>query len=143
VRVLALMLCLMLVASPTSAGYRTDLLAAVNEVRADHGKRALPRCWRLMRVAQRRARSMADNDYFGHVSPAGVTAGTLLRRLGIRRAWGEAIAWTKYYGVAVPLVVRWWHSSSPHHKVLMGRWRCAGTGVSQRGAVTYYVLVVA
>jgi uncharacterized protein YkwD len=142
-RALLLALGLLLAASPVQAGCRDELLHRVNDVRAAHHRRRLPRCRVVNRVAQLRAESMATRHYFGHVSPAGIDAGDLLRARGLGRSWGEAIAWTRYMGVerGVGWVVRWWHDSPPHHAVLMHRWRCAGVGVARRGAAVYYVFV--
>ena len=120
-----------------------SLLEKVNALRAQYGRRALPQCQAAVAVARTRARDMAAEGYFLHVSPEGISAGTLLRQRGIRADWSEAIAHTEdmHADDGIDLVVPLWRDSPTHLRVLMSRYRCAGTrnASGARGSIFVFV----
>ena len=84
-------------------------------------------------------------DYFGHVSPAGIDAGDLLLRRGIRtERWGEAIGWTRGVGLRAGSrwMVRRWKRSLKHRRLLLDRgFDRAGVGVARQGGLVIWTIV--
>lgn len=114
----------------------------INQYRLSHDRRALRPNYKLDRVAQMRSDSMMRRGYFGHVSPAGIDAKDLMRKVGIRcRYWGEIIAWSVGY-FSITHVLTWWKMSWPHKTIMLNkRWRKIGVGIASADGRTYYTAV--
>jgi hypothetical protein len=121
-----------------------DVLQGLNAIRARHDLRPLFMHGGVRRVAGLRSASMANQDYFAHVSPAGLDAGDLLRRQGVAfRRWGEAIGWTVYMPIedAVPWMVDWWRDSGPHRALILDdTFNYAGVGIVADGSKTLFTV---
>jgi uncharacterized protein YkwD len=91
------------VAAPVSAHthsnstYRWRLFLEINQVRRDHGLRALHIAPGLRTVAQNHSNDMVNRDYFSHTSPTGSTLFYRITHSTFRTwgAWcaGENLAW--------------------------------------------------
>jgi uncharacterized protein YkwD len=144
------------VAAPVSAHthsnstYRWRLFLEINQVRRDHGLRALHIAPGLRAAAQNHSNDMVNRDYFSHTSPAG---STLYRRV-VRSSFatsglwgaGENLAWgTGTYG-SPRTTVRMWLASPEHRAILLSRsWGWVGVGrrsgrfLGHSGAVVWTV----
>lgn len=108
------------------ANFRAELLAAVNQARANAricGSSSYPAvaalAWedRLFSAAARHSRDMAENNYFDHTSLDGRTPGQRIAAEGYAaRAWGENIA--AGYGT-VAAVMQGWLNSPGHCSNIM------------------------
>jgi uncharacterized protein YkwD len=113
------------------------MVAAVNEVRAQHGLPPLAASASLHRSARRYARWMLRADYFGHLSR--IRASSRFSLLG------EALAWHTGRRPRVARTVRSWMGSPPHRALILHpgfRWLGAGParGVLAGRRVTTWVL---
>jgi uncharacterized protein YkwD len=99
----------------------------------------------LVMVARERSNDMVKRGYFGHVSPTGDTAFSLMDRYGIPYAWaGENLARNNYpddESVAVSL--RDWMASQGHRDNILGsHYQTVGVGAAVDGAgMKYFTLV--
>ena len=121
------------------------VLAHMNDVRAHHGLKPLRMAGRVRVVARDRSRSMKRLNYFGHVSPSGSSAGTMLRQRGVQhRLWGENIGWTVHMDLdwGAKWMVDWWKQSPPHRKAMLSRdYNYAGIGIARKGPKLLYTIV--
>jgi uncharacterized protein YkwD len=89
---------------------------------------------------------MCRKYYFAHVSPAGISARTLLNRKRVKWVWyGENIGWTMNMGLweGSRWMVRWWKQSPVHNRTMLrARYTHAGIGVVKCGATNYYTMVL-
>jgi uncharacterized protein YkwD len=115
---------LMLVpAAPASADVPA-MVQRINEVRANHGLRALHHAPALTRSADSYARVMMSRDYFGHSSH--IQAPRRFRRLG------EAIAYRRGHGPSTSRTLRSWLRSPGHRAlILSSSFGYVGAGVSK------------
>jgi uncharacterized protein YkwD len=115
---------LMLVpAAPASADVPA-MVQKINQVRANHGLRALNHAPSLTRSATSYARVMMSRDYFGHSSQ--IQAPRKFRRLG------EAIAYRRGHGPSTSRTLRSWLNSPGHRAlILSSAFRYVGAGVSK------------
>jgi uncharacterized protein YkwD len=102
-----------------------ELLTGINGVRQSRGLRALTPSEQLARGARERAHSMAQEGYFGHVSPRGTPFWRdLLRYYGAagfsRWSVGENLLWS-VADVGAGAVVQEWLASPEHATVLLNR----------------------
>jgi uncharacterized protein YkwD len=122
-----------------------DVLAEVNQVRANHGLGALRMDERVRDLATDRSRSMRDLDYFGHVQPNGLNAGDILRNRDISaRYWGEIIGWTVNMDLTEGGVwmVDWWKNSPVHREIMLSpRFNYVGVGIAREGIKTIWTMV--
>lgn len=123
------------------------VLGQMNQFRQNHGLAPLRMAGGVRVVARDRSRSMKKRNYFGHVSPAGVTAGSMLQNRAISNAfWGEAIGWTSSMGLqrASRWMVNWWKGSPTHRRLMLRRdFNYAGIGVARdRGKVLWTIVFV-
>lgn len=80
-------------ATAVDQGWRVDMLAQVNAVRAAAGVPPVKMCAALGRAAQGYASLMASQDYYAHVGPDGTEPWDRMRGQGYRwRSVGENIA---------------------------------------------------
>jgi uncharacterized protein YkwD len=125
------------VAGPASATtnktYRWRLFLEINQVRRDHGLRALHIAPGLRTAAQNHSNDMVNRDYFSHTSPAGSTLYRRVVNSGFTTigSWGagENLAWgTGTYG-SPRATVRMWLASPEHRANLLSRsWGWVGVG---------------
>ena len=71
---------------------------------------------------------MARRNYFGHVSPDGMSPLRRARAAGWHGGVGEAIAWGCGSLSGAAATVRAWMASPPHRAILLGRGRAVGIG---------------
>ncbi len=124
----------------------SQLLTAHNAERARVGLGALSYDGALAAVAQRRASDMASRNYFGHVSPTGETAYSLMDAAGIRYATaGENLAWTSYPEEQVfsQCMSSWLASPSHAANIRNAAYTRVGFGVGVSGGKTYIAAVFA
>ena len=121
------------------------VLAHMNDLRAHHGLKPLRMAGRVRLVARDRSQSMKRLNYFGHVSPSGSSAGTMLRHRGVQhRLWGENIGWTVHMDLdwGTKWMVDWWKQSPPHRKAMLSRdYNFAGIGIARKGPKLLYTIV--
>jgi uncharacterized protein YkwD len=121
------------------------VLSLMNQFRSNHGLAPLRMAGGVRVVARDRSRSMKNGNYFSHVSPSGVTAGSMLHSRSISNAfWGEAIGWTNSLGLnaGARWMVDWWKGSTPHRRLMLRRdFNYAGIGVARDGGKTLWTIV--
>jgi len=121
-----LLACSAIPASATvNSTYRWRLFLTINEVRREHGLRALHLSGGLRRIAQRHSNNMVALDYFAHTSPTGSTLYSRVVHSAFQTygAWtaGECLAWgTETYG-SPRYTVRMWLASPEHRVILLSR----------------------
>jgi uncharacterized protein YkwD len=134
--------CGMTFAVPAGAGavgheLPQRMVAAVNEVRAQHGLAALGASASLQRSARRYARWMLRTDYFGHVNS--------IRASSRYSMLGETLSWHSGRRPRVARTVRSWMNSPPHRALILHpgfQWLGAGPARGRLGGrrVTAWVL---
>ncbi|HXA54046.1 MAG TPA: CAP domain-containing protein [Solirubrobacteraceae bacterium] len=118
---------------------RTAVLCLIDQERQAHGEGALAVNAKLMRAAQRHSREMADEDFFAHVSPDGLTPLERIRASGFIPSAqdgyvvGENIAWgTLWLATPRTIVGAWMESPGHRANILDGAYRETGVGVEPR-----------
>jgi len=116
---------------------RAAVLCLINRVRAQHDEGPLTPIAPLEAAAEDHSREMISEDYFQHVSPAGVTPVDRLRNAGyipspyVGYVIGENIAWgTLDLATPQAIVVAWTASAEHLANILEGRYRDTGIGVA-------------
>ena len=111
----------------------SELLEAVNDIRAGYGMRPLRRSRALAAAADHHSRSMARGGFFSHASADGSPFHMRVERFYRRpRVWriylvGENILQGEP-DVGAADVVRGWLTSPGHRRNLLGDWREVGFG---------------
>jgi uncharacterized protein YkwD len=114
---------------------RKAVLCLHNEIRAQHGMKALRQNTRLRKAAVGHSRDMVRHDYFEHTTPKGVTMlDRILRSRYVRedQGWtlGENLAWgTGAYGTPRGAVEAWMESAGHRENILGGSYHDVGIGV--------------
>lgn len=115
---------------------RHATLCLLNRQRAAHGLPRLREHRSLSTAAKKYARLMVAKRFFDHVSPAGSTMASRIKRtnyLHHTHAWslGENIAWGSG-GLATPaqIVNAWMHSAGHRANILDGSFREIGIGIA-------------
>jgi uncharacterized protein YkwD len=114
---------------------RKAILCLHNEIRSQHGLKALRQNKRLRKAAIGHSRDMVRHDYFEHTTPKGVTMlDRILRSRYVRedQGWtlGENLAWgTGSYGTPRGAVEAWMESAGHRENILRGAYRDVGIGV--------------
>jgi uncharacterized protein YkwD len=114
---------------------RKAILCLHNEIRAQHGLKALRQNKRLRKAAVRHSRDMVVHDYFEHTTPKGATMlDRILKSRYVRedQGWvlGENLAWgTGVYGTPRGAVEAWMESPGHRENILRGAYRDVGIGV--------------
>jgi len=127
------------------AGFEADILTGMNSERATAGLPPLQLDSALVMVARERSNDMVGKGYFGHVSPTGDTAFTIMDRDGIPYAWaGENLARNNYPDdESVAVAMRDWMASEGHREnILNVHYTAAGVGAAVDGAGMKYFTVV-
>ena len=125
--------------------FESDILAGVNAQRTAAGMAPLQLDPNLVMVARERSNDMVQKGYFGHVSPTGDTAFSLMDRYGIPYGWaGENLARNNYPDdETVAVSLRDWMASQGHRDNILGpHYQTIGVGAAEDGAgMKYFTLV--
>ena len=134
-----------------AAKVEASVLAAINEVRAEHGLGPVRPEGRLARAARSHSSDMLARDYFLHESgPEGASFDERVYGFFANRKRPHAIGEILYWGAgdagAVDDAVRGWLNSAPHRAVLLdGSYTQVGIGLGHgrfsgaRAATVYTV----
>lgn len=116
---------------------RAAVLCLINRVRAQNDERPLAPSGQLEQAAENHSREMVAEDYFQHVSPAGVTPVDRARNAGyipsrdVGYVIGENIAWGTLDLATPQAIVSAWTASPAHlANILEGQYRDTGIGVA-------------
>lgn len=127
------------------SGFEADILVGINAERTAAGLAPLQLDSNLVMVARERSNDMVQKGYFGHVSPTGDTAFSLMDRYGIPYAWaGENLARNNYPdSESVAVALREWMASQGHRDNILGvHYQTVGVGAAVDGAgMKYFTLV--
>ncbi len=127
------------------SGFEADILAGINGQRVAAGLAPLQLDSNLVMVARERSNDMVQKGYFGHVSPTGDTAFSIMDRYGIPYAWaGENLARNNYPdNESVAVALRDWMASQGHRDNILGiNYQTVGVGAAVDGAgMKYFTLV--
>ncbi len=128
--------------TPTPANVeqvRAAVVCLIDRERASHGEAALAPSPQLASAAQRHSEEMADEDYFAHVAPDGLTPLERIRASGYLTgsdggyAVGENIAWGTLWLATPQAIVSAWMASPEHRaNILDPAYRETGVGVEPR-----------
>jgi uncharacterized protein YkwD len=116
---------------------RATMLCLINRVRAEHGEAPLTRDPQLEQAAEGHAQEMISSNYFGHVSPSGLTPVGRVRSTGyipspaVGYVIGENLAWGTLTLANPQAILAAW-TASPEHlaNILEGNYRDTGIGVA-------------
>lgn len=119
----------------------SDLLAAVNSLRASHGLPAYNANSILMSIAQAQADYMAaTGGAYGHLGPGGTSPMQRAITAGYAAVFFSE-NWQSGSGLSPSGAVSRWQGDAPHlNTMLSASLVDAGAGVSKSGNVVYYVL---
>lgn len=110
----------------------SQVIALVNEIRAQNGLSALTENWQLSRVARYKSQDMADRGYFSHNSPTYGSPFQMMKQFGITyRSAGENIA--KGYSTAQAVVNAWMNSPGHRANILNSSYTQIGVGYVSDG----------
>ena len=116
----------------TVTSYEQEVIRLVNEIRAQHGLKALTYDWQLARVARYKSQDMKDNKYFSHTSPVYGSPFQMMKSFGITyRSAGENIARGQRSPQAV--VDAWMNSSGHRANILNSSFTHIGVGYVASG----------
>ncbi len=135
-------------APPAVRAIEWKFLVQMNQARERHGLGPLRMDSGVREVARDRSRSMRDGNYFDHVSPAGVTAGDMLRNRHIQHnSWSEVIAATRLLPLdesPAQIMDAWMRSEGHRNTILSSDFNYAGVGLARSGnGAIYYTIVFA
>jgi uncharacterized protein YkwD len=105
---------------PVSAGSQeTNLIALLNQDRAQKGRKLLAAAPALMAAAQGHAQDMINKGYFSHTGQDGSSLGTRIKRQGYKYCYAaENIAWGQKSAAEA---MASWQASSGHQKNNLSR----------------------
>lgn len=125
--------------------YEASVLALLNEVRAQHGLRALSASQPLTNIARSRSADMIALNYFSHSIPSGGNVFNLLRSSGISYSTaGENLAHSRPAGAGSPQAfVNAWMASPGHRaNILKPQYNKIGIGMVDQGSSRRVVTTV-
>lgn len=112
----------------TVSAEASQILQLVNAERAKVGAAPLTLNLDLSKVAQEKARDMADNGYFSHTSPTYGSPFDMMRQFGLKYSYaGENIA--KGYTSPAAVMRGWMNSSGHRANILNPNYTQIGVGV--------------
>jgi len=124
-------------AAGTTLALSNATLCLLNEERASRGLKPLSSNSKLRRAAQSHSLQMVRNRFFDHISPAGSTLMSRVRRgttyLSGARSWslGENIAWgCGDYATPASTVDMWMKSAGHRKNILNRKFRHVGVGIA-------------
>jgi uncharacterized protein YkwD len=115
---------------PTEDSRAAEVLALVNQARADNG--LSPVAWHdgAAAVALLHSEDMRDREFFDHVNPDGLNPGDRLAEGGVDlTGWGENIAMG--YLTAVHVMEGWMNSPGHRANILEPAWTHLGIGITE------------
>ena len=126
--------------SPTAAEMETLVYARINDIRQEEGLAPLQPNGPLAEVARQYSQRMADENFFGHVSPAGDGPAQRVSEANILYAMvGENLFTSTNAPDPAPLAVQGWMESPGHREnILRSGFTETGVGVWQRGSTYYF-----
>jgi uncharacterized protein YkwD len=127
------------------SSFESDIAASINNERIAAGLAPLQLDAALVEVSRERSNDMIRQGYFGHVSPSGETAFSLLDRYGIPYGWaGENLARNNYpEDECVGVAVHDWMASEGHREnILNVHYTAMGVGAAVDGSGMYYFTMV-
>ncbi len=125
--------------------FESDILGGVNAERVAAGLAPLQLDSALVMVARERSNDMVQKGYFGHTSPTGETAFSIMDRYGIPYGWaGENLARNNYPdSESVAVALRDWMASQGHRDNILGtHYATIGVGAAADGAGMKYFTVI-
>ena len=118
--------------SASVTSLESQVIALVNEIRAQNGLSPLTENWQLSRVARYKSQDMADRGYFSHNSPTYGSPFQMMKQFGITyRSAGENIA--KGYSTAQAVVNAWMNSPGHRANILNSSYTQIGVGYVSTG----------
>lgn len=115
--------------APRVDGRERNVIHRINEIRADHGLRALDLTGGLSRAADRHSRRQARSRTLSHQLPGEADLGARLRDVANGQPVGEVIYWGSG-GVRSSRLVRAWFDSPAHRaSLLSSSFSRAGIGI--------------
>jgi len=117
---------------PDVSVLESDLFAAVNETRVEHGLHAVALNPELSKVARAHSVDMARRHFFDHRSPEGKTSADRVRRSALRfSALGENLHKSRGTDDPVQAAVSGWLASPGHRETMLtGSYLETGVGVA-------------
>ena len=113
--------------STSVTSVENQVVALVNQIRAQNGLSTLKENWQLSRVARYKSQDMADRNYFSHTSPTYGSPFQMMQQFGISyRSAGENIA--KGYSTAQAVVNAWMNSPGHRANILNSSYTQIGVG---------------
>jgi uncharacterized protein YkwD len=112
-------------AAPAEAGSAKQdrveraVIKQVNQIRAQHGLRALRRSRGLARAADVKAKEVARTKVLSHASPDGTPMHTRVRRYVRARSVGETIGYVPSRSRQAATIVQAWMASPSHRSALL------------------------
>jgi uncharacterized protein YkwD len=129
----------------TLNAFEADILAGVNNERVAAGLAPLQLDGALVAVARERSNDMVQQGYFGHTSPTGQTAFSLLDQYGVPYGWaGENLARNNYPDEeAVAVAMRDWMASDGHRENMLNvHYTAIGVGAAVDASGMKYFTVI-
>ena len=118
--------------SASVSNKESQVIALVNEIRAQNGLSPLRENWQLSRVARYKSQDMAESGYFSHTSPTYGSPFQMMKQFGITyRSAGENIA--KGYASAQAVVDAWMNSPGHRANILNSSYTQIGVGYVSSG----------
>ncbi|PSN12779.1 CAP domain-containing protein [filamentous cyanobacterium CCT1] len=126
--------------SSTAAEMETLVYARINEIRQQEGLNPLQPNGPLAQVARQYSQRMADENFFGHIGPAGDGPAQRVSDANILYAMvGENLFTSTNAPDPAPLAVQGWMESPGHRaNILRSGFTETGVGVWQRGNTYYF-----
>jgi uncharacterized protein YkwD len=129
----------------TLTSFENDIAVGINNERAAAGLAPLQVDASLVEVGRERSNDMIKQGYFGHVSPTGETAFSLLDKYGIPYSWaGENLARNNYPAdQCVAIAMHDWMASEGHREnILNPHYTAMGIGGAVDASGMYYFTTV-
>jgi uncharacterized protein YkwD len=129
----------------TLSTFEADIVAGVNNERIAAGLAPLQLDGALVAVARERSNDMVQQGYFGHTSPSGQTAFSLLDQYGIPYGWaGENLARNNYPDdESVAVAMRDWTASDGHRENMLNvHYTAIGVGAAVDSSGMKYFTVI-
>ncbi len=130
---------------PTNLNNASDLIAAVNQVRASNGLPALKSNSALMAAAQAHSDFQAANGAASHSGSGGSTPKSRAMAAGYGGGMDVSVTENIYTGngASAQQAVQWWQNDGPHLATMLSQSATdIGAGMATAGEAVYYTLEV-
>ena len=107
-------------AAPGLNGFERQVIAQLNDARAQHGLAPLRAYRPLNRAADRHSRDMLRSDFFDHPSSDGTPFDRRVRRFANASVIGETLAALPQRRGGADMVVQLWLDSAVHRDIVLG-----------------------